>query len=341
MSFTTPVDIANRALQHLGVLRIAAFTDSSQQANEANFCYDKLRRAELRRSVWTFSTRRAVMRPITSTTKNVVPEAFDAAATYAAGDIVTLADGTWWFATAADVTAATTPGSYLTDPNNVWLPYFGPLVHDVWSATVTYYPGDLVYKTGATQPYVLLGLATSLNADPASGAPWHALLDGGVSALVNVASMSPIGFSPSGASQRNLYKLPNNFMRLAPQDPKAASTVRLLVTSGQRYNDWELESGFLVTASAIPFIFRFASDLTAVSQFDDLFCEGLAARMAMEMCETLTQSPPKMQEVTQIYGRWIAEARAVSAIEAGTTEPETPELAPAVPAQGGEPARGG
>ena len=57
--FLTPVDIANRALQHLGAKRINTtygFTEDSRNASEIASCYDKLRRAELQRNVWTKAT---------------------------------------------------------------------------------------------------------------------------------------------------------------------------------------------------------------------------------------------------------------------------------------------
>ena len=76
MSFLTPIDIANRALQHVGASRIdptLGFTEISKNAQEISFCYDKLRRAELRRNVWRFAIRSAVLRPIDTTTLMLVP----------------------------------------------------------------------------------------------------------------------------------------------------------------------------------------------------------------------------------------------------------------------------
>ena len=45
MAYLTPVDVANRALQHLGATRIDAalgFAESSLNASETAFAYDKL-----------------------------------------------------------------------------------------------------------------------------------------------------------------------------------------------------------------------------------------------------------------------------------------------------------
>jgi hypothetical protein len=63
--FQSPVDIANRGMQHIGAVRIGAlgFGELSVQASECGFVYDKVRRAELRRNVWRFATRLCVLRP--------------------------------------------------------------------------------------------------------------------------------------------------------------------------------------------------------------------------------------------------------------------------------------
>ena len=66
LAFQTDVDIANRALQHLRKRRIGAFSDSSQQAQELGFIFDKVREAELRNNLWRFATRRTVMWPIST-----------------------------------------------------------------------------------------------------------------------------------------------------------------------------------------------------------------------------------------------------------------------------------
>ncbi len=56
---------------------------------------------------------------------------------------------------------------------------------------------------------------------------------------------------------------------------------------------------------------------------DDMFCEGLAARMALETCEQITQSNEKKKDAAAVYKYFMTEARLVNAIEAGSVE--TPE----------------
>ncbi len=79
-AFTVPVDIANRALQRCGARRITTLTDDTKNAKEVNFCYDKLRRAELRRNLWRFAIRRVMLRPL-----GTALQPWDSTKTYSAG----------------------------------------------------------------------------------------------------------------------------------------------------------------------------------------------------------------------------------------------------------------
>src|SRR6266849_5723476 len=88
MAFNTPTDIANLACVALGSPRIGSLSENSKQANELNAIYDKIRQEELRAHVWRFATRRAGLRPIVATTKQITFPAYVAATTYQQGDIV-------------------------------------------------------------------------------------------------------------------------------------------------------------------------------------------------------------------------------------------------------------
>jgi hypothetical protein len=50
------------------------------------------------------------------------------------------------------------------------------------------------------------------------------------------------------------------------------------------------------------------------------FCEGLAARIGLEVCETLTQSTAKIGTISKIYDRFMPEAGIVDGIEDGYTD---------------------
>jgi hypothetical protein len=54
---------------------------------------------------------------------------------------------------------------------------------------------------------------------------------------------------------------------------------------------------------------------------DDMFCEGLGARIGLAVCEPLTQSTAKTNTIAQEYQKFMSEARAVNGIETGAVEP--------------------
>ncbi len=314
-AFTSPVDIANRALQHVGSPRIASFLDNSKQASESNFVYDKLRRAELRRAIWRFATRRVPLRAITSTSMLLNPLTWLVGTTYAAMAIVQDASGALWQSLVA-ANVGNTPG----EPSAFWTAYHGPIAADVWATGTTYYIGDIVYKTAGNTIYISTTNSQSAN-DPASGAPWLSL---GAATTQTLTQFNLLGFGQRTAdTAKTIYRLPYGFLRMASQDLKSAASPMLATSGGIRYTDWELQGNYLFsTTSTSPILFRCVMDFANVPEFDDLFCEGLAARMGMDLCEPLTQSDAKVKTIAEKYSRYISEARKVNAIELGSTEDE-------------------
>jgi hypothetical protein len=132
----------------------------------------------------------------------------------------------------------------------------------------------------------------------------------------------PVGSGPlSQSSTRNVYRLPAGFLRPAPQDPKAGSTLFLGAPSGREYEDWVYESDYIVSGFNDSITFRFIADVTDVTRMDDMFCECLAARIGLEVCEPLTQSSAKLATIRGIYAKWEADAITVNGIEIGAIEP--------------------
>lgn len=141
-------------------------------------------------------------------------------------------------------------------------------------------------------------------------------------ALSDFFMVYPIGTGPSTQSAtKNIYRLPAGFLRMAPQDPKAGSRSFLGAPTGLPYDDWLLEGDFIVTSDANAIMLRFIADIQDVTAMDDLFCEGMAARMGLECCEELTQSTGKKQAVASEYVKFISSARLTNAIEIGAIEP--------------------
>lgn len=132
----------------------------------------------------------------------------------------------------------------------------------------------------------------------------------------------PIGSGPSSQQEtRNVFMLPNGFLRTAPQDPKAGAVSYLGAPSGRQYDDWEIQDGFLISNFPSTIVLRFIADVTQVAVMDSMFCEGLACRVADGVCERLTQSTEKLQGIERKYVKFMGEARLNNLIETGAVEP--------------------
>ncbi len=368
--YRTPIDIANRALDHCGIPNIVAFTDNAKGADSTGSMYDKLRTAELRRNVWVFAVRKTALRAVDVDTMFLVPAAWSATAVYPQGSIVSYND-TFWFADQY-VPANTIPG---TATETYWTVYFGPQTVTPWDSDldVSYYAGELVYHVDSNVVTVYQCLTTGTEADPTelpdawdtdttynigdtvidgSSNIWQSLTDlnTGNAAIagvywqaVPVSSQAatqvgqdwlqinatvryqrvqyPIGAGPlQQASSRNIFRLPSGYLRRAPQDPKAGSVSYLGVPGNIMSDDWVLEGNFITTTDNPVIVLRFVADIQDVTQMDPMFCEGLGARIGLEVCEPLTQSDSKLNTISQIYKTMMGDARAINGIEVGPVE---------------------
>lgn len=319
--FITPYDIANRAAQIIGVPRITNFLDQSKQATEFGFNYEKLRRSEFTKNVWNCAVRRAVLRKIVvGTTKPLVFGAYSAATTYGFGDIIRDSSYTLWISNQAS-NLANSPG--IGGINPPWSVFYGNVVAQLHDVAVTYYPGDVVYASSTAYICIL----TNLNQAPPNTTYWMPLT---ATLGTAISFFAPFVYNKDAtATVRNIYRRPNGFLRIAPLDAKQPGNVRSNTTAGMAWNDIEFEGEYFLSAffgattgHPDPLVIRFVADQADVPSMDDTFCEALAARMAVETAETLTQSMDKKKMAMALYDNAIAVARMVNAIEAGTTEPE-------------------
>jgi hypothetical protein len=132
----------------------------------------------------------------------------------------------------------------------------------------------------------------------------------------------PLGAGPMSVSTlKNIYRLPANFLREAPQDPKAGIASFLGAPTNRVADDWMYEGQYLISFCSTPIIYRFVADTVDVPSFDALFCEGLGARIGLEVCEPLTQSTAKKQAIASEYQKFINLAKAQNAILEGADEP--------------------
>lgn len=101
------------------------------------------------------------------------------------------------------------------------------------------------------------------------------------------------------------FTLPADYLRVLPRYPE--EVVGFL--------DWEFEGGKIYTNDSAPLNFRYTRRVTDASLFDPLFREALSMKMALRMCEQLTQSNTKQATLMEKYKMAIREARRTNAIE--------------------------
>lgn len=170
-AFRTPVDVANRALQHCGAKRIATtdFSEVSKNCAEISSCYDKLREFELSDRYWTFSIKRALLRAIDGNTLLLAPSLWASGTTYFVGSIVADENGNLWI--------SNIPNNLGNDPllTTYWDPYTGPVSVSLYDSTgsTSYSSGELVYTTpGDGTNKVYLSLIDGNTDNPATATAW-------------------------------------------------------------------------------------------------------------------------------------------------------------------------
>lgn len=168
-SYTTPEDIANRALSHCRRDHIVAFTDQTEEANEIGFHYDKLRQAELRRNVWRFAIRRNILRAVSIDTQEWTPPTYAAGTTYSLGGIVIDVNGELWQSKVGSNVGHTPEAG-----SAYWRRYFGPITTDLYDSSTTYYSGEIVIVPAAWDS----GTTYAANAVVRSSTTWYVSLQG-------------------------------------------------------------------------------------------------------------------------------------------------------------------
>lgn len=217
-------------------------------------------------------------------TPAVGPSAFDITATYSAGNTVTGSDN-FIYSSVGNGNVGNDP---TTDGGTHWT---NTNVMNGWAKTPTV---------------------------PTSATSWR-VIGASLSAL---SIIYPIGAGPSSnANSRNLYRLPAGYLCKAPQDPTAGAFPFLGAPTNRDMDDWQFEGDYITSMDSGPLVFRFVADVTDVSTFDDMFCEGLACRLAEAICEPVTQSRNKLADIQAEYKIFMGEARSRNLVELGAIEP--------------------
>lgn len=110
------------------------------------------------------------------------------------------------------------------------------------------------------------------------------------------------------------YQLPADCLKIDMIDDRFPTAVMDNYISAE-YVDWVLENGLILTDIAAPLSIRYLAQITDPTLFDPSFREALACRIAVEICEDLTQSVPKREMAWKEYERAIKAATKGNAIE--------------------------
>jgi len=129
---------------------------------------------------------------------------------------------------------------------------------------------------------------------------------------ISRASLVALAAAPDSDYARQ-FQVPNDFLRLIEGGD---------LTSGPDFADYRggyslysREGDRILTNLNAPLHIRYLARITDASLFDAAFAESLAARIADECCERLTQSDSKRQICMQAYKRAIQEATRANALE--------------------------
>lgn len=113
-------------------------------------------------------------------------------------------------------------------------------------------------------------------------------------------------------TRSNAFPLPSDYIRILSPDPEV------------NFNDldWIIEGRRIITNDSAPLDVRYIYDVTDPNTFDTLFRESLAAKLAEQLCEEITQSNTKIATAKLFYDEAIAEAKRTNAIEKVAEQPQ-------------------
>lgn len=124
------------------------------------------------------------------------------------------------------------------------------------------------------------------------------------------ASLAASPLPPVFGDDDNVYPLPADFIKLVSPDPET------------NYNDrdWRVEGRNIISFYSAPLNIRYVSRVTNPGLMPPLFVQALSARLAIELCELLTQSNTKKATLAAEYKTSIAEAKKSNGIQNPPTD---------------------
>jgi hypothetical protein len=119
---------------------------------------------------------------------------------------------------------------------------------------------------------------------------------------------------------KHQYALPPDFLRIDMVDDRYPAAVMDNYIDAE-YLEWTIEGNVVLTDIGAPLKLRYIAQVTEPNAWDSNFREALASRIAMEICEELTQSDSKKQAAMNDYRRAIQQAVRIGAIEKPSVMP--------------------
>lgn len=101
------------------------------------------------------------------------------------------------------------------------------------------------------------------------------------------------------------YSLPSDFIRLSPD----------FAEDNLNSKDWQIQNGKIYTDDSSPLYIRYVKRVTDPNEMTSLFREAISAKMAMEMCEELSQSNAKKESLKADYDMVIRRAKKSNAFQ--------------------------
>lgn len=96
--------------------------------------------------------------------------------------------------------------------------------------------------------------------------------------------------------------------------PFPTDLIRLIEIRDLDKDDYRTEKKHILADDDVLYI-RYIAQITDPSQYDALFVDAVAARMAFEMCESFNQSNPKKQAYWDEYEETLSRAKRADAFE--------------------------
>lgn len=97
--------------------------------------------------------------------------------------------------------------------------------------------------------------------------------------------------------------------------PLPSDCLRVIMPYDDPTNDWTVENGSILTNQGNTLNLRYIADITDPTVWDSSFYDMLAIALAVDLCETITNSTSKRQLLEQEYKDALATAKSTNAFE--------------------------